>query len=543
MKVGLAQVNPTVGDLEGNSSRILQAYGNLKERGADLVVAPELAITGYPPKDLLFKSRFVPGNLEALQRLHESVDTVPLLTGYVAPNEGTHGNAFFNAAALLVRGQPMQSAFKSLLPTYDVFDEARYFQAADHVAPLHAGSLALGVTICEDIWQTEYLPRPFYSSGPVPLLCHAGAQLLVNLSASPFHLGKPSRRREMLGRIAREQKKPLIYCNAVGGNDQLVFDGNSLAFNARGELIAAGPAFAEAEILVDLESDAPLSPAPTERPEELHGALVLGVRDYFRKCGFHSAVVGLSGGIDSAVTAAVAVEALGSDQVLGVTMPSRFSSEGSLTDARKLADNLGMQVCNLPIQETFECFKSQFQALFAERPDDVTEENMQSRIRGMTLMAISNKLGHLLLTTGNKSELAVGYCTIYGDMAGGLAVISDVPKTLVYELARWMNRDREIIPIDTIEKPPSAELRPDQKDSDSLPDYALLDEILRLYVEENQSSADIITRGFEEEVVRWIVRRVDLNEYKRAQAAPGLKVTSRAFGVGRRMPIAQRFVG
>lgn len=542
MKVGLAQINSTVGDLTGNRDRLIGIYGDLCDRGAELVVAPELALTGYPPKDLVFKSRFVPRNLEILDELHRAATRAPLLTGYVEPNSKPSGRHFYNAAAFLRHGQPIQKTYKSLLPTYDVFDEARYFQPGRNIAPVTFGALKLGVTICEDVWTEEYLARPFYGRDPVETLCRQGAGLLVNLSASPFHLGKPRHRMEMLQAIARKTGCPLLYCNAVGGNDQLIFDGHSLALDATGKPLTVGPGFTESAILVDLKG-APLRPAPEpEAPAQLSAALTLGIRDYLAKCGFTSAVIGLSGGIDSAVTAALAVEALGAANVTGVTLPTRYSSPGSLEDARALASNLGIRLYNIPIQDTFEVFKTQFAEIFEGRPEDVTEENMQARIRGMTLMSISNKLGCLLLTTGNKSELAVGYCTLYGDMAGGLAVISDVPKTMVYRLAEWLNRDRELIPRSTIEKPPSAELRPNQRDSDSLPDYELLDDILRLYVEENVSGADIIQKGYEEKTVRWILRRVDLNEYKRQQAAPGLKVTSRAFGVGRRMPIAQRFV-
>jgi NAD+ synthetase len=549
MKIGFAQLNLTVGDLSGNFEKIAGAYERLAAAGAELVLTPELAITGYPPQDLVFKSRFVPENLEALQRLHSRVGAAAMLVGFVDRNEG-RGKPFHNAAALLESGKPMRKTHKSLLPTYDVFDEDRYFEPARRVEPFDLHGQKLGVTICEDIWTEHYLPRPFYDVEPVRGLIDQGADIIVNLSASPFSLHKPAVRHEMVGALARAYQRPICYCNAVGGNDQLVFDGNSIAVNAAGELIAQLPSFCENEAIVDTDQTRVIEFRESKTPVDLFGALSLGVRDYLRKCNFKSAVLGLSGGIDSAVVATIAVDALGAENVVSVSMPSQYSSRGSIDDARALARNLGIKFLEIPITNAFATFKAQFDEIFAGRPEDVTEENMQPRLRAMTLMSLSNKFGHLLLTTGNKSELAVGYCTIYGDMAGGLAVISDVPKTMVYELARWINsdyasragRDREIIPRSTIEKPPSAELKPNQIDQDTLPPYDILDEILRLYVEENLSARDIIAHGFDEKTVRWVQRRVDLNEYKREQAAPGLKVTSRAFGVGRRMPIAQKYV-
>ena len=541
MKVGFAQLNPTVGDLRGNFEKILQFYERLAADGAELIVTPELAITGYPPQDLVFKSRFVPQNLEVLEKLQARLGTAALLVGYVERNQGK-GKPFHNAAALLQPGTPIQKTFKSLLPTYDVFDEDRYFEPGCNSAPVMLGATKIGVTICEDIWTEHYLPRPLYDIEPVRALVEQGAEIIVNLSASPFSLHKPAIRREMVSALARAHKRAIFYCNAVGGNDQLVFDGNSIAVNAKGESIAQLPGFATAEQIIDTSAAQPIAFKEPERSADLFAALSLGVHDYLAKCGFKSAVLGLSGGIDSAVVAAIAVEALGAGNVTGVSMPSRYSSRGSIDDALALAKNLGIKCLEVPIANAFAAFKAQFAEIFAGLPEDTTEENMQARLRGMILMSLSNKFGHIVLSTGNKSELAVGYCTIYGDMAGGLAVISDVPKTMVYELARWMNREREIIPVSTIEKPPSAELKPDQKDQDTLPAYDILDEILRLYVEENLSARDIIAHGFEEKTVRWVQRRVDINEYKREQAAPGIKVTSRAFGVGRRMPIAQRYI-
>ena len=543
MKIGFAQINTTVGDLPGNFEKILAAYQEAVREGAELVLTPELAVTGYPPQDLLFKSRFVPANLEILGRLQAAVGDVPLLVGFVAQQQqGLPGQYFHNAAAVLQRAKPPQIIYKSLLPTYDVFDEARYFNPAALTAPVEINGRKVGVTICEDIWAEPYLPRPLYAADPVRSLVEQGAEMILNLSASPFQCGKPRRRFEMIGSLARAYGVPFFYCNAVGGNDQLIFDGHSCAFNAQGEALRLLPGFAETVAVVDDEGPTvPLPPLP-EEPAELYPALTLGLRDYFQKCGFKSAVLGLSGGIDSAVTAALAVEALGADNVTGVAMPTAHSSKGSVVDALALAENLGVRCLQMPIAEPFEVFKRQFATIFAGLPEDATEENMQARLRGMTLMSLSNKFGSLLLTTGNKSELAVGYCTLYGDMAGGLAVISDVPKTSVYRLARYINRDQEIIPVSTIEKPPSAELKPGQVDQDTLPPYDLLDRILQLYVEDNLSAVEIIGKGYDAPTVRWVQRRVDLNEYKRAQAVPGLKVTSRAFGSGRRMPIAQRFV-
>ena len=549
MKIGFAQINPTVGDLSGNFEKIIRSYERLAAAGAELVLTPELAIPGYPPQDLVFKSRFVPENLQVLDKLHSRVGNTALLVGFVDRN-AERGKPFHNAAALLEAGKPIRKAHKSLLPTYDVFDEDRYFEPAGRVEPFDLRGKKLGVTLCEDIWTEHYLPRPLYDVEPVRGLIEQGAEIIVNLSASPFTLHKPAIRREMVGALARAYQRPICYCNAVGGNDQLIFDGNSIAVNASGELIAQLASFREDEVVIDTDAASAIEFREGKTPEELFAALSLGLRDYLRKCNFKSAVLGLSGGVDSAVVAVIAVDALGAGNVIGVSMPSPYSSRGSIGDALALARNLGIKCLEIPISNAFTAFKSQFAEIFKGLPENETEENMQPRLRAMTLMALSNKFSHLLLTTGNKSELAVGYCTMYGDMAGGLAVISDVPKTMVYELAHWINSDysvrsgrkREIIPMSIIEKAPSAELKPNQTDQDVLPPYEILDEILRLYVEENLSARDIVTHGFDEKTVRWVQRRVDLNEYKREQAAPGLKVTSRAFGVGRRMPLAQKYV-
>jgi NAD+ synthetase len=516
MKIGFAQINPTVGDLAGNRHRIEEAYHQLVARGAEIILTPELAIPGYPPQDLLFQSRFVPRNLEALNALAAITDDVPLVVGFADFHTGT-GKPMLNSAAVLQFGRIASKVSKSRLPTYDVFDEDRYFEPAHQTHPVEIRGHRVGITLCEDIWTEPFLPRPLYGPAPVESLIEQGATLLLNLSASPFTLGKPKRRLQMLGELAREHQIPIAYCNCTGANDQLIFDGNSLLLGADGLPRLIGPAFEEGLLLADTEAP-PLPPYQFPADEEsLFHALRLGIRDYLQKCGFRSAVIGLSGGIDSAVVAALAVAALGPENVVGVTMPTQFSSSGSVSDSEALARALGIRLLNIPIQAAFESFRSQFGELFAGLPENETEENMQPRLRGMTLMALSNKFGHLVLSTGNKSELAVGYCTLYGDMCGGLAVISDVPKTRVYELARWINRHREIIPLNT------------------------LDPILELLVEHQLSFEEIVTHGFEEETVRWVLRRVALNEYKRAQAAPGLKITPRAFGVGRKMPIAQRY--
>ncbi len=545
MNIGIAQINSVIGDFPGNVKRILAAYRECLEAGADLVVTPELSLVGYPPRDLVFKSQFVPKCLQALDYLAGEIREVPLLVGYVDHHHPSRpGKPFRNAAAWLENGKIQHRIWKTLLPTYDVFDERRYFEPGEASEPILWNGRRIGVTICEDIWTEDYLQRPFYDRDPVDELSAKGIDLLLNLSASPFHLGKPLLRRAMIGGIARKAKVPVVYCNAVGANDQLVFDGHSLVTAANGGIATQLAGFAETCAVVNpfsaVASDAPPDSCDAQ---ELYQALVLGVRDYVTKCGFSTVCLGLSGGIDSALTATIAADALGPENVRGLTMPSPYSSRGSVDDSFTLAQNLGIRCDEVPIKNAFEAVKATMQPVFEGKAEDVTEENIQARIRGLMLMALSNKENHLLLTTGNKSELAVGYCTIYGDMCGGLAVISDLPKCRVYEVSRWINREREIIPWNTIDKPPSAELRPDQKDQDTLPPYEILDAILALYVENQLSADEIISRGYEETTVRWVQRRVDLNEWKRHQAAPGLRVTSKAFGIGRRMPIVHRFVG
>ena len=542
MKIGIAQINAVVGDFPGNAKRILAAYRECLEKGADLVVTPEMSLVGYPPRDLVFKSQFVPKCLQALDYLADETKAVPLLVGYVDFHTGEIGKPYRNAVAWLESGKIRQRFFKTLLPTYDVFDERRYFEPGEVCAPFEWNGKRIGVTICEDIWTEDYLQRPFYDRDPVAELCARGVDLILNMSASPFHLGKPACRRQMLSDVAKEARVPVVYCNSMGGNDQLVFDGHSVVVDATGEVIAQLSGFTEESRVVDVAAGGEVETLRASDAEQLYSALVLGLRDYATKCGFSSVCLGLSGGIDSALTAVIAADALGSENVHGLTMPSPYSSSGSVTDSFDLAKNLGIRCDEISISAAFESVKKTMAPLFEGRKEDVTEENMQARLRGLLLMALSNKDNHLLLTTGNKSELAVGYCTIYGDMCGGLAVISDLPKTKVFEVARWINRDQERIPWNTIEKPPSAELRPDQKDQDTLPEYDVLDQILKLYVEQHLGAEEIVERGFDEIMVRWIQRRVDLNEWKRQQAAPGIRVTSKAFGIGRRMPIAQRFV-
>jgi len=526
----------------GNEAAVRRAY----ERGAgssvDLVVCPELALTGYPPRDLLLKPQFVTRNLEALERLAQGTGSAGLLVGFVGRHEKRPGRAVTNSVALLHEGKVAAIRHKTLLPTYDVFDEDRYFEPAQENLPVNFRQTKIGLTICEDVWNDEDFWRDRrYRRNPAAELVAAGAQVLFNCSASPWHLGKNRMRDQMLASLAAKVRCPLVYCNLVGGNDELIFDGGSLVYDGAGRLVASAKLFEEDFVVLDLAT-APTVDAPALAEEEqLFKALVVGLRDYLHKCGFKSAVLGLSGGIDSALTAVLAVEALGKENVRGVSMPSRYSSQGSLDDARQLAERLGIRHDVIPIEPVFVAAKGQFKEVFAGRPEDATEENMQARLRGMILMALSNKFGSLVLTTGNKSELAVGYCTLYGDMCGGLAVISDVPKTMVYRLARWVNRDREIIPEASITKPPSAELRPNQTDQDSLPPYDVLDAILDLYVVELKSAEEIVRAGFDEAVVKRVVRLIDVNEYKRRQSAPGLKVTTKAFGVGRRVPIAQRY--
>lgn len=565
MRIALGQINPTVGDITGNAAKIVDFARQARDAGCAAVAFPELALVGYPPKDLLLKADFINRQMRALHQIADQVRGIDVLVGYAERNEAPIGRPLHNAAALLRDGEIVSRHFKTLLPTYDVFDESRYFEPGpnetrnniiqvcrEHGDP--ASCIAAGVSICEDLWNDERLiPRRLYHENPIHDLHAAGAKVMFNLSASPFVVGKHDFRRDLFAEQARKYGVPLLYVNQVGGNDELVFDGNSCAFAADGTLLAQAKDFEEDLLIVDVG----LSPSPDVATEvadsgrlEQHAtgiasirkALVLGTRDYLRKCGFKTAILGLSGGIDSAVVAAVAVEALGSENVTGIAMPSRYSSEHSIADAKALAENLGMPFHVVPIQPMHAAFcESELNGVI--NVVGLTEENLQARIRGATLMAISNQTGAILLTTGNKSEIAVGYCTLYGDMCGGLAVLSDLPKTDVYRLARHYNETagRVVVPENTITKPPSAELAPDQKDSDSLPPYDELDAILYRYVELDESPTAIAKAGHDRATVERVIKLVDRSEYKRRQAAPGLKVTSRAFGFGRRMPIAQRY--
>jgi NAD+ synthetase len=547
LKTGLLQLNPTIGAFAANREKLLAAYANAVARGAEFTVAPELFLCGYPPRDLLLREDFVEANLAALAETAKQIGSVPLCVGFVEKNSERPGRALKNSAAVLQHGQVVWTTTKSLLPTYDVFDEDRYFEPAKKIEPFVFNGTKLGLTICEDIWNDEdFWPERLYRRDPVRELMAQGAEVILNLSASPWHDGKERTRLEMLRRVARDEKIPLAQVNAVGANDELIFDGHSVALDAHGEVIALGRGFAEEVLVVDLNLKSQISNLKFEnlfppREELLFSALSLGIRDYVRKCGFKSVILGLSGGIDSALIAVIAADALGAENVLGVAMPARYSSSGSLTDAEKLVRNLGIRYEVLPIEPAFNAVEAQLQKVFAGTRPNEAEENIQSRLRGVTLMALSNKFGGLVLTTGNKSEMAVGYCTLYGDMNGALAPIADVLKTDVYKISKWVNRAREIIPNDSLTKPPSAELRPGQQDQDSLPPYEILDAVLDLYVVKNLGKAEIVSRGFDAAVVNDVVNKVTFSEYKRRQAAPGLKVSPRAFGMGRRIPVAQKF--
>jgi len=546
MKIALAQLNPTIGDIGGNVRRILDAYRRGADGGAEVVVTPELSLIGYPPKDLLLQPQFIDDNLAALDDLVRQVGRTALVVGFVDRTAEPRGLPLHNAAALIAEGRVLARKYKMLLPTYDVFDEMRYFEPGGGPAAVPCLGRRLGLSICEDIWTQEPAgpAARFYRGNPVDELVGAGAEILINISASPFVMAKFVQRAALIRAQAVRHRRPVVYVNQVGGNDELVFDGGSFAMNADGRIVCQLCAFEEDLGLVDLPDGppGPMADLPSD-VEALRRALVLGIRDYVTKSGFKEAVLGLSGGIDSSLVACLAVEAIGAAGVVGVAMPSRYSSFHSLEDARAVAANLGIRFLVIPIDGPHRAFEAALAGAFAGREADTTEENVQARVRGTIVMALSNKFGYLVLSTGNKSEVGVGYCTLYGDMAGGLAAISDVPKTLVYTLSRHINKvhPRAPIPERVFTKAPSAELRPDQTDQDSLPPYDVLDAILDLYVRERRSPDDIIAAGFDPKTVARVVRLVDRNEYKRQQAAPGLKVTSRAFGFGRRMPIVQRY--
>ena len=544
MKIALAQFNPTVGDFPGNAARILSLTAQAKQRGAGLAIFSELCLCGYLPQDLLERPAFIERNLRELKDLAAKLP-MPAIVGFVGRASNGTGKSIANKAALLCGGRIAFEQSKMLLPTYDVFDESRYFQPADHQSVFGFNGEQLGITICEDVWNDKnFWAKRRYDRDPVTELMGQGTTLFLNISASPYTIDKHSLRFDMLRSIAVNQRRPVVYVNQVGGNDSLVFDGASMALTADGKVAAQALSFDEDLVLFDTTTgQGDIHPLPKEEIEYAYRALVVGTRDYVRKCGFTKVLMGLSGGIDSAVVASIAATALGPENLLGVSMPGPFSSEGSRLDAKALADNLGIQLITVPITDVYDAYRRALAPAFVNRPVDVTEENIQARIRGNYLMALSNKFGSMVLSTGNKSELAVGYCTLYGDMAGGLGVISDVPKLMVYELANWINRERELIPRSTIEKAPSAELRPNQRDEDSLPPYDVLDRVLKSYIEDLQSPQEIADHyGFDLKLVQDIALRVDRNEYKRKQAAPGLKITSRAFGFGRPFPIAQKFI-
>ncbi|HZS52633.1 MAG TPA: NAD+ synthase [Bryobacterales bacterium] len=547
MKIALGQINPTVGDLAGNVDLIIRFAREAANRGADLAVFPELSISGYPPRDLVEKASFLAAVELELERLARETGAlgIDVICGFPRRNTSSTGKTAANCLAYLSGGEVRFTQQKMLLPTYDVFDESRNFAPGEQEKVFPAFGRRLALTICEDVWNDkQFWERQLYASDPVDELVAQGADFLINISGSPYHMHKRPLRREMLAAIARRRKMPVVFVNQVGGNDQLVFDGTSFVLDASGEVRAAAKSFQEDLVLYDAAANAgEMHENFCDELEAVYEALVVGCRDYVRKCGFQTVLIGLSGGIDSSLTAVVAADAVGRQNVTGVSMPGPYSSPGSIADARSLAEKLGIRLEVVDITKIYEVFRDALAPVFAGRPADVTEENLQARIRGATLMALSNKFGSLVLTTGNKSELAVGYCTLYGDMCGGLAVISDVPKTLVYELARVANRRHEgAIPKAVFQKPPSAELRPNQKDSDSIPEYDVLDPILKAYIEENESPECIARRLRRPlELVRKIVRMVDANEYKRQQAAPGIRVTSKAFGMGRRFPIAQAF--
>lgn len=543
MKIGLGQINPTIGDFSGNCRKIVEFARRAHASGAGMVLFPELAVCGYPPRDLLEKPAFVSRNQETVCRIAKEAPEITIICGFVSPAAAETGKSVMNSAAVLCDGKVQFVQSKMLLPTYDVFDELRYFDPASSQQVLPCGKEKLALTICEDAWNDKHFwNRRLYSVDPVDELLRAGANVVLNISASPFHIGKRELRRKMLETVARDNHVPVVFVNQVGGNDSLVFDGSSFVLAPDGRTVAQAKSFEEDLVFFNTETLAgEIHPQIEGEEASAYAALVLGTRDYVMKCGFKKALIGLSGGIDSALTAAIAADALGPENVTGVAMPSSYSSEHSIQDARELACNLRIKFEIVPIAGIFDTYHSTLAPVFSGLTEDVTEENIQSRIRGNILMAMSNKFGSLVLTTGNKSELGVGYCTLYGDMVGGLAVISDVPKTMVYRLSRYVNSRKPVIPESTLEKPPSAELRPNQKDSDTLPDYEVLDNILEDYIEDYRTAEQIAAgRGYEVTLVRDVVRMIERSEYKRQQAAPGIKVTPKAFGLGRRFPIAQK---
>ena len=546
MKVTLAQLNPTIGDIQGNLVRVEKTLARCSKDQPDLVIFPELFLVGYPPRDLLERPAFIARTQAAigeLLKISQNFGQSGIILGAPLPSQEPTGKGIHNSALLIYQGELIFTHHKSLLPTYDVFDEPRYFEPGlEHQVVKFKDSI-LGISVCEDAWNDPALwPRRTYHHDPIEAMAKKGAELLINIAASPFHQGKDRLRYNIVQSHARKHRIPFIFVNQVGANDELIFDGRSICVDGAGDPIALFPPFQEHLETISLDqAGVSISYEPQEEIESVYQALVLGVRDYMEKCGFNTAILGLSGGIDSAVTCCVAVEAVGSDNLVAVTMPGPYSSPGSVEDSEKLAENLGVKFWTVPISPVYEAYIESLRPHLRGKEVDVTEENIQARIRGNILMALSNKFGHLVLSTGNKSELAVGYCTLYGDMSGGLSVISDVPKTMVYELAEYINRQSPIIPRKIVTKAPTAELRENQTDQDTLPPYEVLDQVLHYYLDEQYSMEDILRLGFDLETVSWVIRAVDRNEYKRRQGAPGLKVTSKAFGTGRRMPIAAKF--
>jgi len=550
MKIAIAQINPIIADIEGNKNKVISFIREAESRGADLAVFPEMSTIGYPPMDLLENSKLVDDNLVSLELIKDfSVNTkCAVILGFV-DYDMDNPPMLFNSAAVIQGGKIIFRQDKTLLPGYDVFDEYRYFSPAKTFSVFEFMGKKIGITICEDIWSalntdnSRFLEQRRYNADPVKLLVNKGAEIMINISASPYIKGKRQVRMDMLSRVASENGVSVVYANQVGGNDSLIFDGNSFCINEKGKIFAHAKGFEEDLLAVELDSGNGIQ-IEIDDIEDIRKGLVLGVKDYMHKSGFKKCVLGLSGGIDSALTAAIACDAVGAENVFGITMPSKYSSVGSVDDSYKLAENLGIKIETVAIKGLYDQFRSDLDVVFHGMAEDVTEENIQARIRGTLLMSVSNKTGAMLLTTGNKSECATGYCTMYGDMCGGLAVISDLPKTLVYELSEHINRKagRDIIPREIIEKAPSAELRPDQKDQDSLPPYDILDGILELYIEQRMSADEIVKYGYSKETVDFVLRLVNMNEYKRFQAAPGLKVTSKAFGIGRRIPLVKKFV-
>jgi len=542
MKIFLGQINPTVGALQSNAELIRRTYDDGVKAGADVVMVPELAVTGYPPRDLINRQIFISAALEVRDALAAMTGKTALVFGCITRNEDWCGKPLHNTAVVAQNGRIVHEQHKCLLPTYDVFDELRYFEPGKGGKAIELAGARVGISICEDFWfDDEIHGTKLYCNNPIDDLARQNVEVILNISASPFDAGKRRSRYGVFSEIAKRYRVPLVYVNQIGGNDELLFDGSSIVIDAEGETIFCAPAFEEHSSLIELRGERCESVLALADDEEIGRALILGLRDYIRKCGFKDVVVGLSGGIDSAVTAALAVEALGAEHVTGIAMPSQFSSQGSIDDARALAGNLGIAFHVVPIQPVYEPYHTAFTDLFGVDTFDTTNENVQARIRGNLLMAWSNRTGAMVLSTGNKSELAVGYCTLYGDMCGGLALLGDVYKTMVYRVARWLNREHAVIPESSITKVPSAELRPNQTDQDTLPPYDVLDGILKLYIEEWKEVDEIVASGFERELVERILKLVDTNEFKRRQAAPTIRVSSKAFGNGRQMPIAQRW--